>query len=448
MLRRLLLLAPLFAACLSPVSEPDCLVDKTCDCKSKVDCKTGLDCINGKCAPFPDAGNPGDFGTPCNVDADCTSGPCLPKGPGNGGVCSAICNAYGGTNCQRGWDCKQSLTSTSYVCTPPLHSLCLSCRVDTDCNAAGDRCVPMDGGSFCGEDCSLKGCAPGYQCLGMAVDAGVAHACVPTTGTCACGAINVGLTRSCKSTAPLGTCYGVETCTADAGYTGCNARIASPEICDGIDDDCDSLTDDADPKMDHSAAPGWPNCTRGTACMGEWFCGPTDAGAGVMPDYTFLCSAPPAKAEICNGIDDNCNGPIVEEASEDSMGVFSTPLACGELLARTARTFDSPPRGAATVTRACCRTRSAACRARARFAACRSCATRATSRGRRERPSCASARRPRSAAPAPSTPTAACRATPAPPWRTTSARTASSRADPRTPCPGCTGQTGVQSFLP
>ena len=31
-----------------------------------------------------DAGQPGSLGYPCTTDAECTVGPCLPKGPGNG----------------------------------------------------------------------------------------------------------------------------------------------------------------------------------------------------------------------------------------------------------------------------------------------------------------------------------------------------------------------------
>jgi hypothetical protein len=329
----LLSVALLVSACWSPVAEFDCLAAKTCDCKKKADCPNTRDCIDGHCRPIPDAGSPGDYGWPCGKDSECHSGPCLPFGPGNGGVCTAICGTQdAGTSCQRNWDCKQSLTSSSFVCTPPLHSQCLSCAKDFDCNAAGDRCLAIDGGSFCSQDCTNQPCPAGHECRALAVDAGVAHVCVPDNDTCVCGPTDVGLTRACHNVGSLGTCYGFETCQANGVFGGCDARLPSPEVCDGIDDDCDGLTDDADPKMDHSMVMGWPDCTRGTACKGKWFCGPFfDGGvgdAGGPAGYEFLCSAPPAVQEICNGIDDNCNGQI-DEDFKDSTGVFSTPRACG-----------------------------------------------------------------------------------------------------------------------
>src|SRR4051812_36195271 len=108
MSRRTLWLGLLFTACWSPVREPDCLVDGTCECKVKAQCPATFDCIDGHCRLLPDAGSPGDFGWPCGKDSECHSGPCLPPGPGNGGVCTAVCNADGGTACPRAWDCKQS----------------------------------------------------------------------------------------------------------------------------------------------------------------------------------------------------------------------------------------------------------------------------------------------------------------------------------------------------
>ncbi|MFT3835983.1 MAG: MopE-related protein [Myxococcaceae bacterium] len=318
----------LLSACYKPVNDYNCLLDGGCECVKKDQCADGFDCVDGFCKKLPDAGNPGDVGKPCTDDSVCLSKICLPKGPGNGGVCSAECNADGGTFCPLGWACKQRLQpgTNAYVCVPPFHNLCLSCQVDSDCNAEGDRCIQGPNGGFCGEDCSLFPCVDGYECRGIAFgDGGTAHQCVPPSLTCDCSPVNVGLKRSCKNTNAMATCFGFETCRADGGFSGCDARAASPEQCNGLDDDCNGLTDDADPSEQHPA--GWPDCTRGAVCKGALYCGqPPDAGADA--GFDFQCSAPPIKPEKCNGLDDNCNG-AVDEDFKDTSGNFSSPFACG-----------------------------------------------------------------------------------------------------------------------
>ncbi len=310
-------------ACFKPVREPDCLLDGTCECKQKSDCSGGRDCVNGFCRLFVDAGLPGDLGWPCTQDSECVFGPCLPKGPGNGQVCSAVCGADGGFLCGRGWECKKSSTGAGSLCVPPFKALCNVCRTDSDCNAAGDLCLSLDGGSFCGQDCTTVACRPGYSCRAVAVDAGVLHQCVPDTGSCTCNPNSVGLTRSCSTSATLGTCFGVETCQPNGTFDACNAKVASPEICNGVDDDCNGLTDSADPGLDTSRVPGFPDCRKGVSCTGKWSCGPSADGG-----FAFLCSAPDPVEERCNGVDDDCNG-TVDDGLRDGTGRYASPRACG-----------------------------------------------------------------------------------------------------------------------
>ncbi len=313
-----------FAACFTPVREPDCLLDGRCECKQKSDCTLEKDCIGGFCRVIPDAGLPGDLGWPCAVDGDCRFGPCLPKGPGNGLVCSAACGVDGGSTCGKGWECKRSTTGPGFLCVPPFKALCNECVKDTDCNAQGDRCLDLDGGRFCGQDCSLVACRAGYSCRAVAFDAGVARQCVPDTNSCRCSPNAVGLERSCFTTASLGKCFGVETCQLNGSFSTCDAPLASPEVCDGRDNDCNGLTDSADPGLDTSSVVGFPDCRKGVSCTGKVSCGarPDDGG------FAFLCSAPDPTEERCNGVDDDCNG-TVDDGLRDALGRYSSPRACG-----------------------------------------------------------------------------------------------------------------------
>ncbi|MBK7862216.1 MAG: hypothetical protein IPJ65_27140 [Archangiaceae bacterium] len=325
-----LLVVLLLSACWQPVREPDCLLDKTCECKSNTQCLEGFECVDGFCKKRPDL-NPGDLGWPCTQDSECNARICLPPGPGNGHVCSQPCNtADAGVACPRGYECLKAYDRAGFVCTPPLRSLCLGCTTDQDCNAAGDRCVELDGGKHCLMDCAISPCPDGYECraLGLLGDAGaVARVCTPPSSSCDCSPVNVGLARSCKRTNAMATCFGFERCLADGGFSGCDARTASPEKCNGVDDDCDGLIDDDDPDEDVSGLAGYPACTRGAVCKGAWYCGvPLDAG--VDAGIAFQCSAPPIVAERCNGLDDDCDG-LADEDFKDSAGVFSGPKACG-----------------------------------------------------------------------------------------------------------------------
>ena len=77
---------------------------------------------------------------------------------------------------------------------------------------------------------------------------------------------------------------------------------ATPEICNGLDDDCNGVPDDVTYNPSQCTV---PDCTNG-CCEGHWEC---QNGQDVcVPDAV-------GTEEICNGLDDNCDGRIDEGAS-------------------------------------------------------------------------------------------------------------------------------------
>ena len=80
----------------------------------------------------------------------------------------------------------------------------------------------------------------------------------------------------------------------DSGVDGCTP---GPELCNGVDDDCDPATPD-----------GADEATLGAACDGDDVDLCAD-GAQVCDAGTLRCEDAPAPApDLCNGVDDDCDG--------------------------------------------------------------------------------------------------------------------------------------------
>ena len=104
------------------------------------------------------------------------------------------------------------------------------------------------------------------------------------------------------------------------GGTDCNDQVSTihpgrPELCNGVDDDCSPQT--ADGSGDPNAGTLCDGADPDLCIEGVRFC-----AAG-----TFACTdTTPGQLEICNGIDDDCNGDLpLDERDVDGDGV----KACG-----------------------------------------------------------------------------------------------------------------------
>ncbi len=271
------------------------------------ECTTGLRCVNRQCRVL-DEGDGGRFrgglrfGERCDAGFDCESSFCV-GGPG-GPFCTRPCDSVAAA-CPSSYLCKQVAAQALCAVAQPL--LCQGCKVDSECGASGaDKCLDLDGGTFCARDCTFDPCPELYVCNAQ-------KQCIPQARTCDCLTETIGLQKGCRGVPnTFGRCLGNQTCLVDGGFTPCNAAPALAEQCNGVDDDCSGFIDDFTP----------PPCTRtvnGRTCTGPQRC---------LATAGLTCAAPEPGAEVCNRQDDDCNG-VIDDGFQDG-GVYARLDHCGE----------------------------------------------------------------------------------------------------------------------
>ena len=205
-----------------------------------------------------------------------------------------------------------------FQCALPPDVSCQPCDDDGDC--FGGTCATLDGQRVCVTECgeASGACQDGYACGSI----GGVQRCLPVTGSCVCNAQTLGQSRTCSSSNGAGTCFGQETCGA-TGWSGCSARVPAAETCDGLDNDCNGRADDG-------VTPPTAACESSVVgvgtCVGTWFCTDPD---GIGPQSVgWTCSAPTPRAEVCDFLDDDCDG-LKDEDFKNAEGLYVNDAHCG-----------------------------------------------------------------------------------------------------------------------
>jgi hypothetical protein len=279
------------------------------------------------------------------------------QAPANG-TASCELNVEGGASCAWWAECK-------YGCIPGYYKDIYGCHplVDVACQPCDATTAGNCSNAKVGLGLVAAPCGPNLPCSSGFLCDPQEGVCLPASGDCTCTLAQAGLQKPCQN----GTCAGTSTCDPAKGWSACTAPAPTAETCNALDDDCNGATDDL-------PGVGSPCAIANDAgqCLGKQACSPKgltcvaqipsvetcngldddcdgttddDVGAGLPCGSTntfgtctgvvvcsgakgLSCNAKVPGAEVCDGLDDDCNG-VTDDDWLDSTGIYSTPAACG-----------------------------------------------------------------------------------------------------------------------
>ena len=282
---------------------------------------TAIDCNDSNAAIYPNAFEK------CNLkDDDCDG----LTDEGNPEAAPTSCGLNQGI-CKPGKEvCVRQLTKATVLCVPekgPQPELCNG--VDDNCNGKSDEYFPTLAQACDGSDLDL--CSTGtatckadgsdVECVNEQA-ADLVELCNGADDDCD-GQTDEGMSYFGKAVGAdcdgQGSCgAGTVVCSPELAVAVCSTDLygpasqAKPEICNSQDDDCDGLTDEG---------MLFAGVAVGGVCKGTGGCAGKTGKVECGPDGAPICSTMPGGSayagskEVCNNIDDDCDGRVNEGLS-------------------------------------------------------------------------------------------------------------------------------------